>query len=208
FEEGGLLTEGVRKHPHAVLLLDEIEKAHQDIYNILLQIMDYATATDNQGRKADFRHVILIMTSNAGARNIGKPTIGFDSKEMDWGAVDSEVEKTFSPEFRNRLDRIVPFAHLPQDVVEDIVRKEIKAFRTILEEKRVNLEITRQAVSFLAEKGYSPEFGARNVSRVVDEKIKEYFVDAVLFGELAQGGTARVSVENGDIRIDVVKTGE
>ncbi len=208
FEEGGLLTEGVRKHPHAVLLLDEIEKAHQDIYNILLQIMDYATATDNQGRKADFRHVILIMTSNAGARNIGKPTIGFDSRNQDWGAVDAEVEKTFSPEFRNRLDRIVPFAHLPQEVVEDIVRKEIKAFRAVLEEKKVSLEITRQAVSFLAEKGYSPEFGARNVSRMVDEKIKEFFVDAVLFGDLARGGTARVTVEDGDIRIVVVKVGE
>jgi ATP-dependent Clp protease ATP-binding subunit ClpA len=207
FEEGGLLTEGVRKHPHAVLLLDEIEKAHQDIYNILLQIMDYATATDNQGRKADFRHVILIMTSNAGARNIGKPAIGFGSKTADWGVVDDAVEKTFSPEFRNRLDRVIPFAHLPKDVVEDIVRKEIKAFRAVLEEKNVNLEITRQAVSFLAEKGYSQDFGARNVSRMVDDKIKEFFVDAVLFGELSKGGTARISVAGDDIRIDVVKVG-
>ncbi|MDC7221691.1 MAG: ATP-dependent Clp protease ATP-binding subunit ClpA [Spirochaetales bacterium] len=205
FEEGGLLTEGVRKHPHAVLLLDEIEKAHQDIYNILLQIMDYATATDNQGRKADFRHVILIMTSNAGARNIGKPAIGFDSKTSDWGVVDDAVEKTFSPEFRNRLDKIIPFAHLPQEVVEDIVRKEIKAFRAVLEEKNVTLEITRQAVSFLAQEGYSQEFGARNVSRLIEDKIKEFFVDAVLFGDLSKGGTARVSVEKDDIRIDVVK---
>ncbi|MDC7222553.1 MAG: ATP-dependent Clp protease ATP-binding subunit ClpA [Spirochaetales bacterium] len=207
FEEGGLLTEGVRKHPHAVLLLDEIEKAHQDIYNILLQIMDYATATDNQGRKADFRHVVLIMTSNAGARNIGKPAIGFGSKTADWAVVDDAVEKTFSPEFRNRLDRIIPFSHLPQEVVEDIVRKEIKAFRSLLEEKNVTLEITRQAVSFLAEKGYSQEFGARNISRLVDEKIKEFFVDAVLFGELSQGGTARVSLEKDDICIKVVKVG-
>ncbi len=208
FEEGGLLTEGVRKHPHAVLLLDEIEKAHQDIYNILLQIMDYATATDNQGRKADFRHIILIMTSNAGARNIGKPSIGFTGSTADWGVVDEAVEKTFSPEFRNRLDRIVPFAHLPQDVVEDIVRKEIKAFRSVLEEKNVMLQITKQAVTFLAKSGYSPEFGARNVSRIIDEKIKEFFVDAVLFGDLSRGGTARVSVQEDDIRIDIVETGE
>ena len=208
FEEGGLLTEGVRKHPHAVLLLDEIEKAHQDIYNILLQIMDYATATDNQGRKADFRHIILIMTSNAGARNIGKPSIGFTGDTADWGVVDEAVEKTFSPEFRNRLDRVVPFAHLPQGVVEDIVRKEIKTFRAVLEEKNVKIEITKQAVSLLASEGYSPEFGARNVSRLIDEKIKEFFVDAVLFGKLSKGGTARVSAQEGGIRIDVVKAGE
>lgn len=204
FEEGGLLTEGIRKHPHSVLLLDEIEKAHRDIYNILLQIMDYATATDNQGRKADFRNIILIMTSNAGARDIGRPAIGFGDKSNDWSVVDKAVEKAFSPEFRNRLDRIIPFAHLPQAVVEDIVRKEIKAFRAVLAEKKVTLEITKQAVSFLAEQGYSQEFGARNVSRLVDEKVKEFFVDAVLFGPLAEGGTARISLAGEDIRIDVV----
>jgi ATP-dependent Clp protease ATP-binding subunit ClpA len=204
FEEGGLLTEGVRKNPHAVLLLDEIEKAHQDIYNILLQIMDYATATDNQGRKADFRNIILIMTSNAGARNIGKPSIGFGEKIQDWSVVDDAVKNAFSPEFRNRLDRIIPFAHLPQVVVEDIVRKEIKNFRTMLEDKNVTLEITKQAVSFLAKEGYSPEFGARNVSRMVDEKVKEFFVDSVLFGDLSKGGTARISLVDDDIRIDVV----
>lgn len=205
FEEGGILTDSIRKHPHAVLLLDEIEKAHSDIYNILLQIMDYATVTDNQGRKADFRNVIVIMTSNAGARDIGKPQIGFGGKNINWTAIDTAVENTFSPEFRNRLDQVVIFKGLDLEIVKDIVRKEIKLFREMLEDKNISLQITRDAVTWLAEEGYNPEFGARNVSRLVEQKIKNYFVDQVLFGELKEGGTARAFMRDGDIFIEVVK---
>lgn len=204
FEEGGILTDSIRKHPHAVLLLDEIEKAHQDIYNILLQIMDYATVTDNQGRKADFRNVIVILTSNAGARDIGKPQIGFGGKNINWTAIDTAVENTFSPEFRNRLDQVVIFRGLDLEIVKDIVRKEIKLFREMLEDKNITLQITRDAVTWLAKEGYNPEFGARNISRLIEQKIKNFFVDQVLFGDLKEGGTARAVVQGGDISIEVV----
>ena len=190
FEEGGLLTDAVRKQPHAVVLLDEIEKAHPDIFNILLQIMDYATLTDNQGRKADFRNVIFIMTSNAGAREIGKPMIGFGDQEVSASAINEAVEKTFTPEFRNRLDAIVRFGHLSKEIMLSIVRKELDAVRLRLAEKKVELEVPDDAVALLAEKGYSPEFGARNVSRVIEDLVTTPLVDMVLFGELATGGVA------------------
>ena len=132
YEEGGLLTDTIRKNPHAVLLLDEIEKAHPDVFNILLQMMDYATVTDNMGRKADFRHVIIIMTSNAGARDLGRSIIGFGDQSVSTEAVDSAVKKIFTPEFRNRLDRIITFHGLPDEVVQSIVRKELKAFENQL----------------------------------------------------------------------------
>ena len=199
YEEGGLLTDAIRKTPHAVVLLDEIEKAHPDVYNILLQIMDYATLTDNQGRKADFRNVVLIMTSNAGAREIGKPMIGFGDRAVADSALDDAVEKAFTPEFRNRLDAIVHFGHLPMDVIERIVVKAVDDFRSQLAEKHVELTMTDACVKFLAEKGYSREFGARNVGRLVEDKIKTWFVDEVLFGRLAQGGTVTADVENGEV---------
>jgi len=195
FEEGGLLTDAVRKQPHAVVLLDEIEKAHSDIFNILLQIMDYATLTDNQGRKADFRNVILIMTSNAGAREIGKPLIGFGIREISAEAVAEAVEKTFTPEFRNRLDAIVRFNHLSKEIMESIVRKELDAVRLRLADKGVTLEVTDEAVSRLAEEGYSPEFGARNVSRLIEDLVTTPLVDMVLFGSLSAGGVARCAVD-------------
>ena len=201
YEEGGLLTDSIRKTPHAVLLLDEIEKAHQDIFNILLQIMDYATLTDNTGRKADFRNVVIIMTSNAGAREIGKPMIGFGERNVTEQAVNDAVERTFTPEFRNRLDKVVLFGRLAQEVIEDIVRKEIEEFRTQLAEKNVTLEVTDECVSWLAERGYSEEFGARNIGRLIEEKIKEYFVDAVLFGEFQEGGHAVAEIVNDEVRI-------
>ena len=194
YEEGGLLTDAVRRTPHAVLLLDEIEKAHRDIYNILLQVMDYATLTDNAGKKADFRNVILIMTSNAGARDLGKALIGFGDRTLSENAVGDAVNEIFSPEFRNRLDRVVVFKRLDQSIVENIVRKEIAAFNVQLAERDVRLECTDAVIHRLAEQGYSPEFGARNVARLVDTTLKEYFVDAVLFGELAEGGTAVADV--------------
>jgi ATP-dependent Clp protease ATP-binding subunit ClpA len=192
YDDGGQLTDSVRKQPHAVVLLDEIEKAHPDIFNILLQIMDYATLTDNQGRKADFRNVILIMTSNAGAREIGKELIGFGERIQDESAVDSEVERIFTPEFRNRLDATVRFGHLSREIMLSIVRKEIALFAEQLAEKKVSLNVTDACFEKLAEEGYSKEFGARNASRVIEEKIKSFFVDEVLFGKLSEGGSATV----------------
>ena len=201
YEEGALLTDAIRKTPHAVLLLDEIEKAHQDIFNILLSVMDYATMTDNTGKKADFRNVIIIMTSNAGAREIGKPMIGFGERQVTNEAVSDAVERIFSPEFRNRLDKVVIFNALGTEVIEDIVSKEIRAFNDQLAEKQVEVEVTPAALTWLAERGYSEEFGARNISRLVEDKVKSFFVDAVLFGELEHGGTAVVDVEEDDIVI-------
>ena len=201
YEEGGLLTDAIRKTPHAVVLLDEIEKAHRDIFNILLQVMDYATLTDNAGKKADFRNVILIMTSNAGARDIGKPLIGFGERNITEAAVTDAVENAFSPEFRNRLDKIVLFGRLDEEIVKDIVRKELLVFNEQLSERGVRLEATEAAVAWLAEKGYSPEFGARNIARTVENEVKEYFVDAVLFGDLADGGIAVADVTDDAIVI-------
>lgn len=201
YDEGGALTDAIRKQPHSVLLLDEIEKAHPDIFNVLLQVMDYATVTDNQGRKADFRNVIIIMTSNAGAREVGRSLIGFGERKLASGAILEAVERAFSPEFRNRLDAVVTFERLPEPVVEKIVRKEIRLFAEQLEEKNIELEMTDEAVRFLAESGYSTEFGARNIARIVEEKVKSFFVDAVLFGELETGGKAIVDVKDGEITV-------
>jgi ATP-dependent Clp protease ATP-binding subunit ClpA len=206
YEEGGLLTDAIRKQPHGVVLLDEIEKAHPDIYNILLQIMDYATLTDNNGRKADFRNVVLIMTSNAGARDIGKNLIGFGERLQDESAVDGAVEKIFTPEFRNRLDAVVRFGHLSKEMMASIVKKELDFFKDQLAEKKVSLEVTGACVDKLAEEGYSREFGARNVGRVVEEKIKSFFVDEVLFGSLSGGGAARADYRDGEYRIDILQT--
>ncbi|MDR2517084.1 MAG: AAA family ATPase [Spirochaetaceae bacterium] len=204
YEEGGLLTDAVRKQPHAVVLLDEIEKAHPDVYNILLQIMDYATLTDNNGRKADFRNVVLIMTSNAGARDIGKNLIGFVERITGEAEVDSAVEKTFTPEFRNRLDAVVRFGHLSEAIMTSIVNKELDRFRVQLAEKNVSLDVTEGCLARLAEEGYSREFGARNVGRLVEDKIKSFFVDEVLFGALSSGGAARADWRDGEYRIDIL----
>jgi ATP-dependent Clp protease ATP-binding subunit ClpA len=204
YEEGGLLTDAIRKTPHAVVLLDEIEKAHPDVYNILLSIMDYATLTDNQGRKADFRNVVLIMTSNAGAREIGKPMIGFGERAFTEAAIDDAVQKAFTPEFRNRLDAVVRFGRLPEPVIERIVAKALDDFRVQLADKKVTLEATEACVKKLAGLGYSDEFGARNVNRVVEDKVKSWFVDEVLFGKLKDGGAAKADVKDGEIVIAVV----
>ncbi len=201
YEDGALLTDAVRKTPHAVLLLDEIEKAHPDIFNILLQVMDYATMTDNTGKKADFRNVILIMTSNAGAREIGRPLIGFGERQITSQAVSDAVERVFSPEFRNRLDKVVVFNELGDQVVADIVRKEIREFEDQLREREVSLEVTEDCISWLARRGYSAEFGARNIARLIEDKIKSYFVDAVLFGDFQHGGRAMIDVVEDDIVI-------
>ncbi|MDR2629643.1 MAG: ATP-dependent Clp protease ATP-binding subunit ClpA [Spirochaetaceae bacterium] len=204
YEDGGLLTDAVRKQPHSVVLLDEIEKAHPDIYNILLQIMDYATLTDNNGRKADFRNVVFIMTSNAGARDIGKSLIGFGERLIDETVVDGAVERIFTPEFRNRLDGVVRFNHLSREVMVSIVKKELDLFTTQLSDKKVTLEVTESCIDHLAEEGYSREFGARNVGRIIEDKIKGFFVDEVLFGALSSGGSARVDWRDGEYRIEVL----
>jgi ATP-dependent Clp protease ATP-binding subunit ClpA len=207
YEEGGLLTDAIRKQPHGVVLLDEIEKAHPDIYNILLQIMDYATLTDNNGRKADFRNVVLIMTSNAGARDIGKNLIGFGDRVQDESAVDGAVEKIFTPEFRNRLDAVVRFGHLSREMMVSIVGKELDIFRTQLAEKKVTLDVTDACVNRLASDGYSRESGARNAGRIIEEKIKSFFVDEVLFGRLEEGGRALADFIGGEYVIEVTESG-
>jgi ATP-dependent Clp protease ATP-binding subunit ClpA len=204
YDEGGLLTEAIRKTPYCVLLLDEIEKAHEDIFNTLLQVMDYATLTDNTGKKADFRNVIIIMTSNAGAREIGKKQMGFEERIIKEDAIDKAVERIFSPEFRNRLDAVVVFNDLDEKVVFDIVDKEIKKFGQQLATKNVTLEVTDNCKRWFVKKGYSREFGARQIARLVQDKLKSFFVDEVLFGRLVKGGHAFVDVNNEDIVIDII----
>ncbi len=207
YEEGGLLTESIRKNPHAVLLLDEIEKAHQDIFNSLLSIMDYATLTDNNGKKADFRNVVLLMTSNAGAREIGRQSIGFEGLPIQRNAVYKALERTFSPEFRNRLDAVVNFNALSDEIVLKIVKKEVAEFSAQLIGKKVLLTVTDECYAWLARKGYSAEFGAREVARLIQEKIKAFFVDEVLFGSLHEGGEAVAVIENDDIVVRVTNAG-
>ncbi len=204
YDDGGLLTDAIRKNPHAVLLLDEIEKAHQDIYNMLLQIMDYATLTDNNGKKADFRNVVLIMTSNAGAREIGKPLVGFGERSVHEDALFDAVERIFAPEFRNRLDAIVKFNNLDHAIVLQIVGKAIRQFQAELEAKKVTLDVTPACMEWLARKGYSEEFGAREIARLVSSKIKDFFVDEVLFGRLATGGKAQADMKGDEVTIEVV----
>ncbi|MFT8314470.1 MAG: ATP-dependent Clp protease ATP-binding subunit ClpA [Clostridium sp.] len=202
YEEGGLLTDTVRKTPHCVLLLDEIEKVHPDILNVLLQLMDYATLTDNTGKKADFRNVILIMTSNAGASKVGKSIIGFGERKLQGEEIKKEVERVFSPEFRNRLDDIVVFNNIDKDMALLIAKKALKEFQEKLLEKNISLQVTENCYQWVAEKGYSSVYGAREILRVVQHEIKPYFVDAVLFGDLAKGGTTIIDVKDGEIIIN------
>jgi ATP-dependent Clp protease ATP-binding subunit ClpA len=194
FDQGGLLTDAIRKQPHTVLLLDEIEKAHPDLFSILLQIMDHATLTDNNGKKADFRNVILLMTSNAGAREMSSPAIGFGQKEDDHRAAKGmkAIENLFSPEFRNRLDGIITFNGLSVEIMERIVDKFITEMEGQLAEKRVRLELSHAARLWLAERGYDPAFGARPLSRLIQTEIKDVLADEILFGRLRQGGLVRI----------------
>ena len=199
FEQGGLLTDAIRRQPNSVLLLDEIEKAHPDIFNILLQIMDYATATDNTGRKADFRNVLLVMTSNVGSREMSSSKIGFGGEGSTrlGGEPKKAIERHFSPEFRNRLDDIVIFRHLDRTVVESIVYKFIRELEQQLKGKNIRIHLTKEAVNWLADKGYDPAFGARPMARVIQESIKDRLVDEMLFGKLQQGGTVTLSEKEG-----------
>lgn len=202
FEQGGLLTEAIIKNPHCVLLLDEIEKAHSDIYNILLQVMDHGTLTDNNGRKADFRNVILVMTTNAGVQETVRQSIGFQQQDHAPDAM-VEINRTFSPEFRNRLDSIVWFNHLNQNVIEQVVDKFICELQAQLDKKHVSLELEPAAISWLAAKGYDKTMGARPMARVIQEHLKKPLANEILFGKLAQGGSVNVSVVNDELALEV-----
>ncbi|MBK8726065.1 MAG: AAA family ATPase [Holophagaceae bacterium] len=196
FEEGGLLTDAIRKTPHAVVLLDEIEKAHPDLYAILLQVMDHATLTDNHGRKADFRHVTLILTTNAGARDLSARKVGF-AAEGSGGSARGMIEKTFSPEFRNRLDAILYFAPLGPDEILKVVDKNLAELEQLLAEKHVVLEVSKEAKAWLAEKGFDPALGARPMARLMEDKLKHPLSEAILFGALKKGGKAKVGLKAG-----------
>ena len=204
YEEGGLLTEEIRKNPHAVLLLDEIEKAHPDIYNILLQVMDYATLTDNQGRKADFRNVILIMTSNAGASRIGKQGIGFVEQDVKADVVLEEVKRIFQPEFRNRLNRIVVFHGMSQSMAEQIVEKKLGELQKLLLQKNVKLSADMDSKELVKKKGISTEFGAREIERVIQGEIKPLLVDEILFGQLKNGGECSLTAADGKFKVGIL----
>ncbi len=201
YEEGGLLTEAIRKNPSSVLLLDEIEKAHQDIYNVLLQMMDYATLTDNQGRKADFRNVVIIMTSNAGANRLGKPSIGFKSGYADNAVIEEEVKRTFQPEFRNRLNRIVMFNGMDDSMGRMVVDKKLSGLADMLKKKNIELNVSDEARALLIRKGISREYGAREVDRVIRNEVKPLLVDDILFGGLKNGGRLTLSEENGEFSV-------
>jgi ATP-dependent Clp protease ATP-binding subunit ClpA len=193
FDQGGLLTDGVDQHPHCVLLLDEVEKAHPDLFNILLQVMDHGKLTDHNGKKVDFRNVILIMTTNAGAAEMDKQVMGFTATHRS-GEDEEAINKLFTPEFRNRLDAIIPFGHLPTEIVHQVVRKFVVQLEAQLADRGVTFELTDAATRWLADKGYDPKMGARPLGRVIQEHIKRPLAEEILFGKLVKGGTVQVDV--------------
>ncbi len=200
FDQGGLLTDGVRKHPYCVLLLDEIEKAHEDLFNILLQVLDHATLTDNNGKKADFRNVIVMMTSNAGSREMSSATIGFgDTKGDSTGKGKKAIEKIFSPEFRNRLDGIITFNALDREIMAMIVDKFMKEFADQLTVKKVSLAYSGTVRKWLAKKGHDPQYGARPLARVIQTEIKDVLADEILFGKLERGGTVKLDMKGEEL---------
>jgi ATP-dependent Clp protease ATP-binding subunit ClpA len=200
YEEGGLLTDLIRKHPHAVLLLDEIEKAHEDIFNILLQVMDNASLTDSHGRKADFRNVILIMTTNAGSEKAA--AIGF-GQATGTSNRDEAIKRLFKPEFRNRLDEIVQFLGLPNTIVAAIVRKFLKEMEDQLGERKVKIDVDDSAVELLAKEGFDPVLGARPMARVIQRRIKDQLADEILFGGLQRGGLVKVGTKDSEIIVHI-----
>jgi len=197
FEQGGLMTEAITKQPYSVLLLDEIEKAHPDIFNILLQVMDHGTLTDNNGRKADFRNVTIIMTTNAGAENLAKSSIGFtNSKEAGDEQVD--IKRLFSPEFRNRLDATVSFGSLTQDIIIRVVDKFLMQLEDQLHEKKVDVTFSDALKTYLGKKGFDPQMGARPMARLIQDTIRKALADELLFGKLANGGVVHVDIDDKD----------
>ena len=201
FDQGGLLTDAVDQHPHSVLLLDEVEKAHPDMFNILLQVMDYGKLTDHNGKSVDFRNVILIMTTNAGAADMAKQSIGFGRGQRQ-GEDEEAINKLFTPEFRNRLDAVISFANLPMAVVDRIVVKFIMQLEAQLEDRNVSIELDGPAKKWLAKKGYSENFGARPLARVIQKHIKQPLAEELLFGRLAKGGLVKVSLKDDDLAFD------
>jgi ATP-dependent Clp protease ATP-binding subunit ClpA len=201
FEQGGLLTDAVIKHPHCVVLLDEIEKAHSDVFNLLLQVMDNGTLTDNNGRKADFRNVVLVMTTNCGVQETQRKSIGFQNQDHTHDAM-SEINRTFSPEFRNRLDNVIWFNHLDMDVIHQVVDKFIVELQAQLDVKGVSLEVTSAARNWLAEKGYDKAMGARPMGRVIQEQMKKPLANELLFGELVAGGVVKVDLQDDKLKFN------
>ena len=197
FDQGGLLTDGVDQHPHCVLLLDEIEKAHPDLFNILLQVMDHGKLTDHNGKHVDFQNVILIMTTNAGATDMAKAAIGFNRSKRE-GDDEEAINRLFSPEFRNRLDAVIPFGALPPEVISQVVEKFVFQLEAQLGDRNITIELTPEANAWLAERGYDDKFGARPLARVIQEHIKKPLAEEILFGALKDGGTVRVVVEEKD----------
>ena len=200
FDQGGLLTDAVTKQPFCVLLLDEIEKAHPDIYNILLQIMDYGTLTDNTGRKADFRNVILIMTTNAGAESLSRPTLGFTAKRQA-GDEGEALKRTFTPEFRNRLDAVIGFAPLDSRVIAQVTDKFLLALEQQLLDKQVEAHFSPELRAYLAEKGFDPQMGARPMQRLIQDKIRRVLADELLFGRLSAGGEVHIGYDAAQDRV-------
>ena len=202
FDQGGLLTDAVTKNPHAVVLLDEIEKAHPEVFNLLLQVMDHGTLTDNNGRKADFRNIILIMTTNAGAEEMSRSSIGFTTQDHTTDGM-AAITKLFTPEFRNRLDAIIQFKSLDSSVIHTVVDKFLSQLQQQLDDKRVLLEVDDEARDWLAKRGYDEKMGARPMARLIQEKIKKPLAEEVLFGNLSSGGVVHVSVsEDGELLIE------
>ncbi|MGC9418018.1 MAG: AAA family ATPase, partial [Rhodovulum sp.] len=202
FDQGGLLTDGVDQHPHCVLLLDEIEKAHPDVFNILLQVMDHGKLTDHNGRQVDFRNVVLIMTSNAGAAEQAKAAIGFGRDRRE-GEDTAAIERTFTPEFRNRLDAVISFAPLGKEIIMQVVEKFVLQLEAQLMDRNVTIELTKPAAEWLAEKGYDDKMGARPLGRVIQENIKKPLAEELLFGKLAKGGVVKVGVKDGEIDLQI-----
>ncbi|MDH5484715.1 MAG: AAA family ATPase, partial [Gammaproteobacteria bacterium] len=206
FDQGGLLTDSINKHPHCVLLLDEVEKAHPDVFNLLLQVMDHGTLTDTNGRKTDFRNVIIIMTTNAGAQLMGRRSMGFTEQDNETDGME-EIKRLFTPEFRNRLDGIIQFKPLDERTISNVVDKFIIELEHQLEEKRVSMMVDENARQWLARKGYDPKMGARPMARVIQEHLKRVLADELLFGRLTKGGNVRVSLNaaEDDLQIEVIE---
>lgn len=205
YDQGGLLTEAINKHPYSILLLDEIEKAHPDVFNLLLQIMDHGTLTDNNGRKADFRHVIIVMTTNAGAEMLSRPSMGFAHQEHTTDIMEV-IKRTFSPEFRNRLDNIIIFKPLSSDVIKHVVDKFIMEIEVQLEEKSVTLKVDDKAKVWLALHGYDEKMGARPMRRLIQDKIKRHLADELLFGKLTEGGVVKISENDGELVFEIISS--
>ncbi|WP_421995273.1 ATP-dependent Clp protease ATP-binding subunit ClpA [Roseococcus sp.] len=204
FDQGGLLTDGIDQHPHCVLLLDEIEKAHPDLFNILLQVMDHGKLTDHNGKTVDFRNVVLIMTTNAGAADMQKSTIGFGSPVRQ-GEDEEAVKRMFTPEFRNRLDAVIPFAGLSAEIVAQVVEKFVMQLEAQLADRNVTIELSSAAKEWLAERGYDPLYGARPLARVIQEFIKKPLAEELLFGRLVKGGSVKVNLSEGGLTFDIAE---